>query len=98
LLTPIVAPLVALACAPSQDVEAVASDIESFGHPSIQDVRYSPRNFLDPAEIKVLLVVGATEDDAAHVWCEVIVPAGGSDFTEIYNQDGSASMAIGVRC
>jgi hypothetical protein len=89
-----------LACGgTTPDPGAVARTIGQANAPVIQEVRFRPRNFLDPPEVWVLLVPGSTESDATRLWCEVVVPAGGShDDVEIYSHDGTAVLALDATC
>ena len=56
---------------------AVADRIGRSGSPLIDRVEFSPANvFGKPDEVKVYMVLGATEEQAITVWCEVVIPAG----------------------
>jgi hypothetical protein len=95
--------LIVVACGPSRDPAAVAAAIQAANDPQIQEVRFSPPNFLDDATISVMLVPGASESDATRIWCDVVVPAGGShDYdpvaVEIYNREGTVAFALEAEC
>lgn len=82
--------------------EAVAARIRASNAPEIGRVVFRAKNYIDPEETDVWLVPGATEADADRVWCDVIVPAGGSqggdNVVVVWNATGTSLMAIGPAC
>ena len=83
--------------------EQVANRIRAAQSQIVRDVIYRPANALDPAEVIVYLRSGSTEADARLFWCNIVVPAGGSEFegetgVSIWNDAGSALMALDVSC
>ena len=53
-----------------------ADALKSQHLPIVANVDYSPANYLDPDELDIDLVSTATGDDAAQLWCQVLVPIG----------------------
>ena|ERR1700690_3196693 len=92
----LVAGLVATGCA-STAGEQVASRIRAANSPVVREVVWRPANFLDPPEVDVWLIPGATESQAEILWCQVIVPAGGSPYQNdtgvaVWNDAGTEMM------
>jgi hypothetical protein len=82
--------------------EAVAASIRQSNAPAIGKVVFRAQNMLDPEEIDVWLAPGVSEADAERLWCEVIVPAGGSQEGDhvvvVWNDTGTAMMATNPTC
>ncbi len=88
-------------CAPSPG-EAVAASIRQSNSPAIGKVVFRAQNMLDPEEIDVWLAPGVSEAEAERLWCEVIVPRGGSQYGEhvvvVWNATGMDMMATNPTC
>lgn len=82
---------VAVGCALAPEGR-VANRIRAAASPVVREVVFRPANFLDPASIDVWLIPGATVAQADRLWCEVIVPAGGSAYVEVWNDSGTELM------
>jgi hypothetical protein len=59
--------------------QAVVDRIRGANHPVVERVEYRAESADDPAEIRVLVRSGTTDDQANEFWCDVVEPAGGSD-------------------
>ena len=59
-------------------------------------------NWLDRPQVTIWLRYGATEAEAERLWCDVIVPAGGSHegptYVEVLNSTGFVGMAVDTSC
>lgn len=90
-----------LACAPSPG-EAVAARIRASNAPAIGKVVFRPTSGIDPEETDVWLAPGTSEADADRLWCDVIVPAGGShggdNVVVVWNATGTSLMAKDPSC
>jgi hypothetical protein len=92
----------ASSCTSSAGGEAVAARIRQSNAPAIGKVVFRRQSMIDPEEIDVWLAPGVSEADAERLWCEVIVPAGGSLGVEhvvvVWNDTGTALMAMNPSC
>jgi hypothetical protein len=88
-------------CAPSPG-EALAASIRQSNSPAIGKVVFRAQNMLDPEEIDVWLAPGVSEAEAERLWCEVIVPRGGSQYGDhvvvVWNDTGMDMMATNPTC
>jgi hypothetical protein len=76
-----------------------AKAVEAAGSPRIERVIYREANFLDPEEVLVYLPASATANDAAAVWCGVLLPAGLTDLnTTVWNSAGTLTHHKPTRC
>ena len=57
---------------------SVANAIRDSGSPLIERVEFQAANIFEgaPEEVRVYMVLGATQEQAVAVWCEVVIPAG----------------------
>lgn len=82
--------------------ETVAERIRGVGSPLVREVVFRPQNLPDPPEVNVWLKPGVSESDADDLWCDVIVPAGGTADGDtavvIWNDSGTAIMAADATC
>jgi hypothetical protein len=89
------------ACAPSPG-EAVAGRIRDSDSPEIGKVVFRPQNWIDPEQIDVFLAPAVSEAEAERLWCDMIVPAGGSEDGEnvviVWNATGTSLMATDPAC
>ena len=81
---------------------ALAARLRAAGSPLIESVEFQPQRLIDPPEVHVIVRPGVTEDQAAALWCDVVVPAGGSKFegdlgTQIHDSEGNW-LAEEVNC
>ena len=60
--------------------ESLASRLEGAGSPLIEKVDFRPQTVIDPPEVRVVVRPGVTDREAQQLWCDLIVPAGGSRF------------------
>lgn len=58
----------------------LADRIRAAGSPLVRDVVFRPQSMIDPPEVHVIVNVGVTEAQAERLWCDVVAPAGGSQF------------------
>jgi hypothetical protein len=65
---------------PVSQGEAVAERIRDSGSPLLERVDFRPGNLLDDLEVVVWLRSDVTQQQADEFWCEVVLPAGGSDW------------------
>jgi hypothetical protein len=82
--------------------EALAERIRAANSPLIQTVEFRPLTMIDPPEVHVIVVPSVTEDQADRLWCDVVAPAGGSQFEGnlgalIYDEHGNW-LASSVTC
>ena len=63
----------------SDNSSQVADSIRSAGSSLVVEVGYKPANILDRAVIEVTLNEGVSQAEAQQFWCQVVLPAGGSD-------------------
>jgi hypothetical protein len=93
--------LVATACQ-ADEQGLVADRIRSSGSVLIDEVIYRSANLLDPSEVIVYLRRGTTQDEASAFWCEVVVPAGGSNDAgapvTLWDETGSTMLTTDVEC
>jgi hypothetical protein len=59
---------------------ALAARLQAAGSPLIREVVFQPRSMIDPPEVHVIVWPGVTEAQAERLWCDVVAPAGGSQF------------------
>ena len=59
---------------------ALADRLRSAGSPLIESVEFHPQTIIDPPLVDVIVRPGVTEGEAAVLWCDVVVPAGGSKY------------------
>jgi hypothetical protein len=82
--------------------EAVAARIRQSNAPAIGKVVFRNQSMIDPEEIDVWLAPRVSEADAVRLWCEVIVPAGGSQdgahVVVVWNDTGTEMMATNPTC
>ena len=94
--------LIVLSSGGSRAGESVAERIRSAGSPLVREVVFRPQHLPDPPEVNVWLNPGVSESDAVELWCDVILPAGGSAGGEtavvIWNDPGTAMMAADATC
>jgi hypothetical protein len=92
--------VIATGCA-TKAGQAVANRIEDAKSPVVRAVFFHD-DYLDGPEVVVYLRPGTTESEADRLWCEVVVPAGGSDTgvtaVTVWDDTGSVWMARGVAC
>ncbi|MBA3339443.1 MAG: hypothetical protein H0T54_06830 [Geodermatophilaceae bacterium] len=80
----------------------LAARLQGVGSPLIRDVVFRPQTTIDPPEVHVIVQAGVTEAQAEQLWCEVVAPAGGSQFEGelgalIYDDAGNW-LASNVTC
>jgi hypothetical protein len=78
--------------------EQVAVRIRAADSALVGRVVFRPANMFDDPRIDVWLRPGATESQAEALWCDIVVPAGGSSSnaetgTVIWNDSGTQMMA-----
>ena len=89
--------VVVAGCAPQRD-QVVVDRLNAAKSPLVRDVFYRPGGFLDDAEIIVYLRAGVTDTQAREFWCQVVVPAGGTEFDSgpsavtVWNDSGTVNM------
>lgn len=80
----------------------LATRLQAVESQLIREVVFRPQTVIDPPEVHVILRPGATERDAELLWCEVIAPAGGSQFEgntgTLVLDDSGNSLAANVTC
>jgi hypothetical protein len=79
----------------------LAARIQAVGLPIVREVVFRPKTMIDPPEVHVIVQPGVSEAQAEELWCDVVAPAGGSQFEGdlgalIYDDAGNwlASTAI----
>lgn len=80
----------------------LAARIQAARSPLIRDVVFRPQTMIDPPEVHVIVQAGVTEAQAERLWCDVVAPAGGSQFESdlgalIYDDTGNW-LASTVSC
>jgi hypothetical protein len=80
----------------------LADRIRAANSPLVQDVVFREQTMIDPPEVHVIVKHGVTETEAAGLWCDVVAPAGGSQFEGnlgalIYDDAGNW-LSSGVEC
>jgi hypothetical protein len=58
----------------------LADRIRVADSPLVREVIFRPQTMIDPPEVHVIVNAGVTEAQAERLWCEVVAPAGGSQF------------------
>jgi hypothetical protein len=58
----------------------LADRIRAANSPLVQHVGFQSQTIIDPPEVHVIVKHGVTEAQAEGLWCDVVVPAGGSQF------------------
>ena len=82
--------------------ESVAERIRGAGSTLVREVVFRPQDLPDPPEVNVWLKAGASESDAVRLWCDVIIPAGGTAGGDtavvVWNDPGTSMMAVNATC
>ena len=81
---------------------ALAARLQAAGSPLIREVVFRPQSMIDPPEVHIIVQPGVTESQAERLWCDVIAPAGGSQFEGdlgalMYDDAGNA-LASSATC
>ena len=58
----------------------LAARLQASGSALIREVVFQPQTIIDPPEVHIIVQPDVTEAQAERLWCEVIAPAGGSQF------------------
>jgi hypothetical protein len=97
--------LVIAACNSATDDphHTVANRIRDRSPEVVREVIYEPQTFIDAPQVYVYLRPGAGREDVRDLWCNVIVPAGGTHdlagtAVTVWNDAGTELLSEGITC
>jgi hypothetical protein len=80
----------------------LADRIRAADSPLVREVVFRQQTIIDPPEVHVIVDAGMTEWQAEQLWCDIVAPAGGSQFEgelgALIYDDAGKWLASGTEC
>lgn len=80
----------------------MAERLRAANSPLVDHVVFRPGSGIDPPEVNVWLAQGVTDEAAGQLWCDVVVPAGGTRQGDtavvMYDITGTTTLGDNADC